>query len=231
MTWVRRGFSVVMLGAIIGATATVPRLGAEEAASTDPPPVRVGLMIYDADKHPKCFGAGFLNMVAWQSSIRVERKLVKVGLPNQALFDFPFVIMAGEDKLELTAHQIKWLRAYVTRGGFVLASAGCSSKPWAKSFLEVMAKAFPRHKLKPLPMKHPIFHSLFEIKELRSERADVDHKLFGLTLGDRLAVVFSPIGLNDTDNAEEGCCCCGGNELRDAHLLNANILAYVLTHD
>ncbi|MCA9307730.1 MAG: hypothetical protein KDA16_14465 [Phycisphaerales bacterium] len=26
-----------------------------------------------------------------------------------------------------------------------------------------------------------------------------------------------------------GCCCCGGNEIRNARYINANILAYALT--
>jgi len=45
----------------------------------------------------------------------------------------------------------------------------------------------------------------------------------------RLGVVYSPDGLNDTGHTE-GCCCCGGNELRNAIEINVNVLAYALTY-
>ncbi len=76
-----------------------------------------------------------------------------------------------------------------------------------------------------------MFHTLYDIQPLRSKAAVKEAvEIEGLEVDGRLAVVFSPYGLNDTANAGGNCCCCGGNEVRNAHLINADILAYALTH-
>jgi len=40
-------------------------------------------------------------------------------------------------------------------------------------------------------------------------------------------LIYSPDGLNDTGTMH-GCCCCGGNEIKNSQKVNANILAYAL---
>jgi hypothetical protein len=53
--------------------------------------------------------------------------------------------------------------------------------------------------------------------------------LEGISLGGRLAVLYSQDGLNDTAHTQ-GCCCCGGNEIRNSVQINVNILAYALNY-
>lgn len=64
--------------------------------------------------------------------------------------------------------------------------------------------------------------------EFESKQRQRTIRIEGIEIDGRLAVVFSPEGLNDTKNAGEGCCCCGGNEILNAKYVNANILAYAL---
>ena len=54
-------------------------------------------------------------------------------------------------------------------------------------------------------------------------------KLEALEIDGRVAVVFSSLGLNGTDDVGGECCCCGGNEIRDAKRVNADLLLYALT--
>lgn len=51
--------------------------------------------------------------------------------------------------------------------------------------------------------------------------------LEGVTLNDKLVIIYSADGLNDSRHSK-GCCCCGGSELGNALEINANILAYAL---
>jgi hypothetical protein len=183
-----------------------------------------------ATKTSKCFASGFVDTVARSTQVPVTRSFAEVHLASEAMFGYPFAILTGEGNFSLSDAEASNLRTYLGRGGFLLASAGCSDDRWASSFRAAMAAVYPDLRLRALDMTHPVFHTLYDIDELAGKKKTVRESLYGLELNGRLAVVFSPHGLNDTANAGEGCCCCGGNELRDAHLINANILVYALTH-
>jgi hypothetical protein len=192
--------------------------------------VRVGCLIYADDGKPACFSEGFLTAVDRVTDIHVQRRLEWVELSSQDVFEYPFLVMAGEGSFELTAQGRANLKAYLERGGLLLASAGCSNRPWADSFRRELTELFPDVPLSPLPAEHPVFHTIYDIDKVRTRQAATGPAIFGLELAGRLAVIFSPVGLHDTVNAGEGCCCCGGNEVRDAMLVNANVLAYALTN-
>jgi hypothetical protein len=78
-------------------------------------------------------------------------------------------------------------------------------------------------------MKHPLFHTAYDINELHTTHGGHPRPLEGVSIGGRLGVVYSQDGLNDTPHTT-GCCCCGGNELGNAIDINVNILAYALTY-
>ena len=92
-----------------------------------------------------------------------------------------------------------------------------------------LERAFPNAELKELPLEHEVFQTVWDITEFQSKKRRREIHIYGIEIDNRLAVVFSPEGLNDTQNAGGGCCCCGGNEIRNARYINANILAYALT--
>jgi hypothetical protein len=94
----------------------------------------------------------------------------------------------------------------------------------------MMQGLYPDVQLKPLSLKHPVFHTLYDLNQLNSSKAGRVPILYGLEINGRLAMVYSPIGINDTAHAGGECCCCGGEEILQAPLINANVLAYVLTH-
>ena len=77
-------------------------------------------------------------------------------------------------------------------------------------------------------MEHPVFHTVYEIRELKIAHGK-PRPLVGISLGGRLGIVYSPDGLNDTSHTQ-GCCCCGGNEIVNAVEVNVNMLAYALTY-
>ncbi len=192
--------------------------------------IRVGLLVYGGDQSGQCFSDGFLADAARRASLNVSRELHPIALDSETVFEFPLVVFAGAGPFTLTPREQERLGNYLTRGGMVLASARCSDAGWAESFRHTMNKIFPDTPMMPLDTTHPVFHTLYDIGRLRTRKTSRQAQLWGLTQGDRLVVVFSPDGLHDARSAGPGCCCCGGNEVRDAHRVNANILGYALTH-
>ena len=197
---------------------------------SDKTPVKVAVLTYANGKTSQCFAPGFLTTVARHTRIVMQKEFSNVTLGDKELHKYPFVVMTGEEGFILSDDEKKALKSYLQRGGFLLASAGCSNEPWSDSFTALIKELFPDQKLSALAMDHPVFHSIYDIDELAGRKAGSKGHIDGLTLGGRLVLLFSPLGLNDTENAGGGCCCCGGNELKDAHRINANILTYVLTH-
>ncbi|MEM7557617.1 MAG: DUF4159 domain-containing protein [Planctomycetota bacterium] len=188
--------------------------------------VKVANLIYAGTKSSECFADHFLRRAEHDSSISTSRRLHSVKLASKEVYNFPLVIMTGEGEFQLTAEERENLRLFVERGGFLLASAGCSSPEWDRSFRKEMATVFAKREMKTLEMKHLVFHTVYDVAELKAKQG-TPKPLQGIHFGSRLGVLYSQDGLNDTSNSE-GCCCCGGNEITNAEEINVNILVYSL---
>ena len=190
--------------------------------------VQVANLVYAGVKSSHCFSDHFLVQAEKESANSTSRRFHAVKLGSDELFGFPLVIMTGEGSFQLLDKERENLKRFVERGGFLLASAGCSSQEWDRSFRREMAKVFPENPIQSLGMDHPVFHTVYEIKDLQAKHGK-PRPLEGVSFGDRLGVLYSQDGLNDTAHAQ-GCCCCGGNEITDSALINVNILAYALLY-
>lgn len=191
--------------------------------------VQVANLIYAGSMSSKCFSDHFLIRAEKESSISTSRRFHAVKLSSEELFEFPLVIMTGEGAFVLPDAERENLRRYIERGGFLLASAGCSSQEWDRSFRSEMARVFPDHPLQAIGMNHPVFHTVSDVKELRATHGGTPRPLEGVSLGTRLGVLYSQDGLNDTAHTH-GCCCCGGNEIAESEQINLNVLAYALVY-
>lgn len=191
--------------------------------------VRIGRMIYADGRTTRCFSEGFLSLVGRHTQINISRSMQDVQLGSDEIFDHPMIIMSGEKGFELSGEEIVNLRKFLMRGGFVLASAGCSNKPWDESFRLAIQFALPEYQFRTLAMTEPIFHTLFDIDSIQSVKP-ASEPILGLQIDGRLAIVYSPLGLNDSRSLGGKCCCCGANELRNARFINANAVVYALTH-
>lgn len=215
--------------AVMGAVGAL--LCMHGAASAQP--ASVAMLRYGAPvKTSVCFNDAFLQLVAMETSAAVSAEFVTVELGSAELFGAPMAVMTGEGAFALTEAEIENLRAYVSQGGFVLVSAGCSSEAWAESARRALGLAFPAASLTPLAPDHEVFHALYDINEFVSRRR-APVAIEGLEIDGRLAVIFSAQGLNDSAGAgvdEHGasCCCCAGDEIVGARFLNANILLYAM---
>lgn len=193
--------------------------------------VQCATLIYAGNQKSKCFANQFLADLTANTNVRTQPQFIRVRLDAKEVFRYPFAVLSGEGKFSLSDPERVNLRQYLENGGFLLASAGCSSKPWAESFSQEMKSLFSSRPMVKLLPENPIFHTVYDIKESHY-KVGKDHfpDLFGVEIDGHVAVVFSPDGLNDTGNAGTNCCCCGGNEVKVARQINVNVLAYALTH-
>ncbi len=218
------------------ASPTATSAGASDGMIPDPKQsggepdgvVQVANLVYAGVRSSRCFSDHFLIRAEKETAISTSRRFHAVKLASDDLYEFPMVIMTGEGAFQLPESERQSLRRYVERGGFLLASAGCSSEEWNRSFRTEMSTIFPEHPLTPLGMDHPIFHTVYDVAELKTKHGS-PRPIEGISISGRIGVLFSHDGLNDTQHTQ-GCCCCGGNEILNAEQINVNVLAYSLTY-
>jgi len=222
------GKRLIQLGALaLFAAAAVQHAS---AGSSEPRGdiVKCANLIYAGSKSSVCFSDKFLATVERETNIASDKKFTPVKVSATELFDYPFAIMTGEGTFTLPEQERKNLKSYLTRGGFLLASAGCSSTDWDRSFRREVKQMFPDRTLKKIAMDHALFKTIYDINGIKLKNGGTT-QLEGLEMEGRVVLIYSAEGLNDTPNVK-GCCCCGGNEIKNCHEINANIFAYSLTH-
>jgi len=222
--------ATLLMVATLGASSDVARAADESPNASDRPLIRCGNLIYGRNQKSKCFSHHFLADAEKRINVRTKHKFAEVRSESAELYQYPFVVMSGEGAFTLTAEQRENLAQYLTSGGFLVASPGCSSSAWQSSFRREIAKVLPGVKLEKIPMSHPAFHTVYDIDTLKTKQRGVTAHLEGVIIDGRIVCIYSPEGLNDTSNAGGDCCCCGGNEILNARQVNVNLLAYALTH-
>ena len=85
--------------------------------------------------------------------------------PN--LMKYPFAYMCEVGYMQLTDEEIKGMREYLLRGGFLLVDDFRSARQM-QNFQYYMKQALPEpeYQMKPLDITHPIFNCFFSIKTL-----------------------------------------------------------------
>lgn len=84
------------------------------------------------------------------------------------------------------------LRSYVEQGGFIFAEACCGSQEHDQGFRALAAELFPPaqgYELKPLAKDHPVYRARHDLSRL-------DAQLYGIDLGCRTVLIYSPKDLS-----------------------------------
>ncbi|MBI3986485.1 MAG: DUF4159 domain-containing protein [Lentisphaerae bacterium] len=214
-----RLFAAIFAGLLLAAAPSLAKEGTIQCAN----------LIYGGTHTSRCFSDEFLSSVQKETTIPTERRFKTVKLGSEELFQYPFVMMTGESNFHFSTQERENMKKYLTRGGFLLASAGCSNKEWDRAFRREMRSIFDDKALKKLDMTHPLFRTVHEIKALKLTHGGENARLEGVEWNGKLVVIYSPQGLNDTAHSE-GCCCCGGNEIGNSLEMNVNIFVYALLY-
>ncbi len=201
---------------------------AANSPNADLTKLQCGNLVYAGNRSSICFADKFLTDVARDTTLDVGRNFVPVKLDAENVFDFPFCVWSGEQDFALTKKEREHLRKYLTGGGFILSSPGCSDPAWDIALRRELKLVFPEANLVKLPMSHPVFSTVKRITNLTDKKGQ-PASVEGLEIDGRLVMIYSKDGLNDVANAK-GCCCCGGNMIVEAVLVNVNAFVYALLY-
>ena len=82
-----------------------------------------------------------------------------VTLTDDLLFSSPFLFMTGHGEVRWTEPEIRNLRTYLTRGGFLYADDDYGMD---EAFRREMKRVFPDKDFVELPFDHPIYHIIYD---------------------------------------------------------------------
>ena len=97
------------------------------------------------------------------TSMKVDPKGRILELTDPALFDYPFIYMIEPGGLEFTEDEVKALRRYLLNGGFLMVDDFWGEAEWDNFHYEIK-RVFPDREPVELPIEHPIFHCVYDLK-------------------------------------------------------------------
>jgi len=178
-----------------------------------------------------------LQGLSENTGVDVNYGPVTVALDEPELADYPLVFMTGHYDFQLTSEEAEGLKAYLERGGMLIATAAAGLKPFDVGFQRELKKALPEGELIKLPANHPLFLGGWNPIErveytptaLRDDPTLEYPEFYGLFLEGRLAVLYTPFdllsGVNHESNAYAK-----GITADDATRIVINAITYALSH-
>ncbi len=98
------------------------------------------------------------------TSMKVDPDGRIIRLTDPELADYPFIYIVEPGGLSLSDAEAAALRAYLLNGGFLMLDDFWGEREW-ESMAAELRKAFPERSFSEIPLDHPIYHCVFEIKE------------------------------------------------------------------
>ncbi len=189
----------------------------------------------DWDPQPSSL-AILLKSLAENTTVAVKFKKENVDLRSVDAFAHPILYMTGHEDFVLKEEEVRNLRRYLHAGGVLFGNACCGRKSFDEAFRREIARVFPDRKLSRVPLEHPLYRSVFPVREVAYTPL-VEHEhpglrsptLEGISLENQLRVIYSPFGLvNGWSGAPNPYA--RGYESTDALKVGINVLVYAMTH-
>ncbi|MCB1122984.1 MAG: DUF4159 domain-containing protein [Verrucomicrobiae bacterium] len=98
------------------------------------------------------------------TSMKVSPEPVVVTLEQEDLQNYPFLYIVEAGRLTFLENEVTALRKYLLNGGFVMFDDFWGEYEWSNVYNEI-TRVFPDRELIDLPLEHPIFHVVFDLKE------------------------------------------------------------------
>ena len=180
--------------------------------------------------------------LAWEvrkrTSIETRLEPTRVRLDDPSIFETPFLYWSGDAAFDpLSETEIAGLRRFLGFGGFILADdAALEEGGFDASLRRELARAMPSAPLSRIHNGHTIYRSFYLLSRPEGRIAGPDH-LEGITLGDRVALVYSRHDLGgawarDNLGTYEHSVTPGGEAQRERAIrLGVNIIMYALCLD
>ncbi len=97
------------------------------------------------------------------TSIKTDPNGRVLDLTDKDLFNYPFIYMVEPGRLLLHDDEVPILRKYLLNGGTLMADDFWGEVQW-EGFYRQIKRVFPEREFVELPMDHPVFHCVFDIK-------------------------------------------------------------------
>lgn len=98
------------------------------------------------------------------TSLKVDPNCRVLELTDPELFDYPWIYIVEPGGLLFLEEEVPILRRYLLNGGFLMVDDFWGEAEWA-NFEREIKRVFPERDIVDLELDHPIFHSVFDIKE------------------------------------------------------------------
>jgi hypothetical protein len=120
-----------------------------------------------------------------------EPKFYSVDIASDDIFNFPFIFMTGHGNISFSDSEVKRLREYLERGGFLYADDDYGMD---EAFRREMKKVFPDQEMKELPFDHRIYSCHFSFPKGLPKIHEHNGKPpqgFGYFINGRLCVYYT----------------------------------------
>jgi hypothetical protein len=97
------------------------------------------------------------------TSLKVDPNGRVLRIGDKELFDYPWIYMVEPGRLLLRDEEVPILREYLLNGGVLMADDFWGEVQW-QGFAREIKRVFPKREFEELPMDHPVFHCVFELK-------------------------------------------------------------------
>ena len=98
------------------------------------------------------------------TSLKVNPEPVVVELTQPNLGDYPFLYIVEPGALVFSEEEVTALRRYLLNGGFLMIDDFWGEDEWENVQYE-LKRVFPDREIIDLPLEHPVFHCVFDLKE------------------------------------------------------------------
>lgn len=98
------------------------------------------------------------------TSLHTHPDGVVIELTDPTLFDYPFIYIIEPGNLHFSDPEVTALRSYLLNGGFLMVDDFWGDDE-LDNFLYEMKRVFPNRDATEIPLEHPIFHCVYDLKE------------------------------------------------------------------
>jgi hypothetical protein len=101
------------------------------------------------------------------TSLKVDPNGKVLELTDDELFDYPFIYIVEPGHLTFSEEERACLRRYLLNGGFLMVDDFWGEAE-GQNFYDEIGQVFPEPQYQPVPLtiEHPIFHCVYDLKEM-----------------------------------------------------------------
>lgn len=97
------------------------------------------------------------------TSLKVNPNPISLEITNPDLLNYPFCYIVEPGALQFSEEEVVALRKYLLNGGFLMVDDFWGEAEWENFYYEIK-RVFPDREVVDVPMDHPIFHCVFDLK-------------------------------------------------------------------